>query len=140
MKKHLSKLFIIIPLLLVGGAAMAAYTFVGPISGPTANNTDAPLDVSATNQIKNGGLSVATFEARGNAYFDQSTYFSGMIRGGTVANNAPNVSFGSTAAPANVVQTGNMFLSGTYQSDTLKTGGGLKPLCADSAGKFFICP
>ncbi|GEM_PF-2334463 len=137
MKKGLSQLLILIPLLFVAGVSFAAYSYVGPTCAPEGCNTDAPLDGTASVQVKNGGLSVSAFYVPGNAYFDQNSYVGGAIFGPTTTNNT--VIVGTSAAPASVVNTGNIFISGQYQSNTLKTGGGKKPLCTDANGTLYIC-
>ncbi|MDB5254872.1 MAG: hypothetical protein JWL92_248 [Candidatus Nomurabacteria bacterium] len=137
MKKDLSQLLILIPLLFIAGVSFAAYDYVGPACAPPGCNTDVPLDGSASSQVKNGGLSVNAFYVPGNAYFDQNSYVAGAIFGPVATNNT--VVVGTSAAPTGVANTGNIFISGQYQSETLKTGGGKKPLCADTNGTFYIC-
>jgi len=83
-------------------------------------------------------LSVNTFEARGNALFNQDAIFTGPVFGGTLLTNAP-VAFGGPSTPVDVAITGTDNITGTYQSDTLKTGGAEKPVCADSNGTFYLC-
>lgn len=139
MKNHFKKFLIIIPLLLVAGGTFAAYTFVGPTAAPTSNNTDGPLDISATDQIKNGGLSVNTFQSRTGSDFLQQTTFTGLVNGGTVAAGTSSIPFGTSANKASIKETGNATIAGNYQSDSLKTGGGVKPLCANATGTFYIC-
>ncbi len=142
MKNTLQKSLILLPLLLVAGITFAAYSFTGPTVAPTSNNTDGPLNDSATDQVKTGGLSVNTFDAASNAYFNQNAIFTGSIFGGTPNNGTAPVNFGNpadTANPVNVSIAGTDTVVGTYQSDTLKTGGGIKPVCADQDGEFYIC-
>jgi hypothetical protein len=138
MKKHLKKLFILIPLIFVAGATFAAYSFTGPTAPPSANNTDGPLIDTSLNQVKNGGLSVNAFAAAKNSFFNQDVIFTGTVFGGTPAAAGP-VAFGNTTNKVSVAITGSQSITGTYQSDTLKTGGGEKPLCADENGTFYIC-
>ena len=45
----------------------AAWT--GPTQAPPAGNTDAPVHVGTTDQVKNGGLSVDALSVFGNGYF-----------------------------------------------------------------------
>jgi hypothetical protein len=141
MKKNFSQLLILIPLLFIAGGAFAAYSYVGPTSAPTGNNTDIPLDVSSSTQIKNGGLSVNAFQVQNSAYFDQGSIFSGMIRGDSQAVPTSNTTIylGTSSNPTAVAVAGSMFASGTYQSDALKTGGAQKPLCANTTGTFYFC-
>ena len=139
MKKHLKQLLLILPLILVAGASFAAYTFVGPTGAPTTNNTDGPLDISSTNQIKTGGLAVNTFQSRTGADFKQQSTFTGLVNGGTAAGTTSTITFGTTANKTSVSNIGNTAIVGSFQSDSLKTGGGSKPLCADANGVFYIC-
>src|ERR1700744_5978848 len=97
MKQHLKKLLILIPLVFVAGAAFAAYSFVGPTAAPTSNNTDAPLDISSTNQIKNGGLAVGTFQARSGSDFAQQSQFTGLVNGGTAGSTNSTITIGNSS-------------------------------------------
>lgn len=139
MKNHLKQFLIVIPLLLIAGASFAAYTFTGPTAAPTANNTEAPLDITGTDQVKNGGLSVNTFQSRSAADFAQQVTFKGLVNGGTVTKAASTISFGDSSHKVSVNNTGNATVAGTLQSDSLKTGGGNKPVCADADGTIYIC-
>ena len=150
MKNHLKQFLIIIPLLLIAGVSFAAYSFVAPntppgcASGTTAGtppncNTDSPLDISATDQVKDGGLSVNTFQSRTGSDFVQQTAFTGLVNGGTNTVTSSTIPFGTTAKKVSISQSGNTKIVGTYQSDSLKTGGGSKPLCASTDGTFYIC-
>jgi hypothetical protein len=103
-----------------------------------AINTDMPINVGSADQVKSGGLTVGTFQAQGNSYFAQTVLFNGLIRGGSTAAAKP-VAFGGPANKVDVLFTGGVAIDGTYQSDTLKTGGGKKPLCADGNGTLYIC-
>jgi hypothetical protein len=137
MKKDLSQLLVLVPLLFIAGVSFASYNYVGPTCAPEVCNTDAPLDGSASAQVKNGGLSVNAFYVPGNAYFDQNSYVGGAMFGSAAANDT--VIVGTSGLPTSVVATGNIFISGQYQSNTLKTGGGKKPLCTDANGTLYIC-
>lgn len=151
MKKHFKQLFLIIPLVFIAGATFAAYSFIGPAtttSTPTCTsgngtppncNTDAPLDISATDQVKNGGLAVDTFHSRTGSDFAQQTAFTGLVRGGTSTDTNSTIPFGTSSKQVSVNNVGNTTVTGNYQSDSLKTGGGSKPLCADNTGTFYIC-
>ncbi|MDB5188780.1 MAG: hypothetical protein JWM92_378 [Candidatus Nomurabacteria bacterium] len=139
MKHHFKKLLILIPLVFIGGLALAAYSFTAPTSGPSANNTDSPLDTSSTDQIKNGNLAVNTFQSAAGAYFAQQVSLTGMVRGGTPSDASSTVSFGDSGHAVSVSNIGNTGIAGNYQSDSLKTSGGTKPLCADTHGTLYIC-
>ncbi len=138
MKKKILQLLVLIPLLIFSAGLAAAYT--APSAVAPQGNTDAPLDVSATDQIKNGDLGVTTFEARGNAYLAKDVFFNGMIRGGTPGDKDSVVAFGDTGHKVGATVNGTATIIGHYQSDTLKTASGNKePLCADQNGTFYIC-
>jgi len=142
MKKYLAQLAFIIPLLFVAGIAMAAYSFVGPTATPPGNNTDGPLDVSSSNQIKNGDLAVNAFQVVSGSEFAQQASFTGLVNGGTAgatSNTSSTINFGTSSTPVSVNNIGNATVSGNYQSNSLKSGGGLKPLCADPNGTFYLC-
>lgn len=138
MKKQLLQLLICALSLVFVATVAKAYT--PPVSAPGNGNSDAPLNVSAVNQSKTGGLTVGTFQARNDSYFDQNVYFDGLIRGGTVNSPASTpVTFGGPANKVDVSFTGTASINGVYQSDSLKTGGGLKPLCANQNGTVYLC-
>jgi hypothetical protein len=118
--------------------ASVASAYTPPSAAAPAGNTDGPLTVGSANQIKAGGLTVGTFQARENAYFDKNVLFNGLIRGGT-PNAAAPVKIGDSAAKTSVALSGTMNIDGYYQSDSLKTGGGKKPLCSDDNGVLYIC-
>ncbi|MES2224661.1 MAG: hypothetical protein V4478_01600 [Patescibacteria group bacterium] len=138
MKKKLLQLLVLAPALLLVAGLAAAYT--PPVSLPPQGNTDAPLDIGTANQIKDGDLGVAAFEARGNAYLAKDVFFNGMIRGGTPADKDSAVAFGGAANKVSVLVNGTASIIGHYQSDTLKTPSGNKePVCADANGVFYLC-
>jgi hypothetical protein len=139
MKKNLSKLLILIPLLFVGGLSYAAYTYIAPTGVPTTNNTDGPLVDTSTDQAKAGGLSVNAFSAAHNSLLNQNAIFAGPVFGGTPDDPTSPVVIGDSTSSLGLNITGSDSITGAYQSDILKTGGGLKPLCADTTGQFYIC-
>lgn len=139
MKKHLTQLFILIPLLFTAGIVMAAYSFVPPTTAPDAGNTEAPIDTSITDQIKHGGLAVNAFNVQGGAYFAQQVSFADTVQGGAPGVTSSTINFGDTSHQVSVQDLGSTSIIGNYQSDSLKSGGGLKPVCADTNGAFFLC-
>lgn len=138
MKKNLLQLVLCAFALIFVASMVSAYTL--PTKAPSAGNTDGPLIIGAINQTKSGGLSVGSFQVRKDAYFAQNVFFNGLLRGGTATSNigAP-VKFGGPSNRVDALFSGAVSISGTYQSNTLKTGGGKKPLCADSTGTLYIC-
>ncbi|MEO5646358.1 MAG: hypothetical protein ABIO57_01140 [Candidatus Paceibacterota bacterium] len=138
MKKNLSQLLLLIPMLIFSAGLTAAYT--PPVATPPQDNTDAPLDVGTADQVKDGDLAVTTFEARGNAYLAKDTFFNGMVRGDTPADKDSTVTFGGSANNVSVAINGTAAILGHYQSDSLKTPSGNKePLCANATGTFYLC-
>jgi hypothetical protein len=138
-KDNLKKLLILVPLVLLATGAFAAYTFVGPTAAPTSNNTDGPIDISGSNQIKNGDLAVNAFQSRTGSDFLQQSQFTGLVNGGTVNSTNSTVTFGNSSDSTSVNNTGSIAIAGHYQSDSLKSGGGLKQLCANANGTFYLC-
>ncbi len=139
MKKIASQLLLLIPLVLFAGA-VAAYN--APTSSAPNNNTDAPIDITSTAQVKNGGLSVGVFQAGnagGGALLNQQSMFHGMIRGGTPTDVNSSISFGTVANAVNVAVNGLMTATGTVQSDSLKTPTGQQRVCGSSDGTFYLC-
>jgi hypothetical protein len=139
MKKNLSQLFIIIPLVFLATGVFAAFSYTAPTAAPTSNNTDGPLDIGSTDQVKDGGLAVNAFQSRTGSFFAQRSTFTGLVRGGTPSDTTSSIAFGDSSHAVTLSNVGNIALGGTLQSDTLKTGGGSKPLCADTNGTFYIC-
>lgn len=139
MKKYLAQLIILVSLLFAAGAAMAAYSFIGPTAAPTGNNTDAPLDISASNQIKHGGLAVNAFQAVSGSDFVQQASFAGLVNGGRSNTSNSTIIVGTPSQATSVTDLGNATVAGEYQSNALQTGGGTQPLCADQNGNFYIC-
>lgn len=139
LKDNLKKMLILVPLVLIATGAYAAYSFVGPTTTPTGNNTDAPIDISASNQVKNGDFGVKAFQVVGGAQFSQQTQLTGLVNGGTTSTATSTITFGNSTDKTSINNTGSAAITGYYQSDSLKTGGSLKPLCADQNGTFYIC-
>lgn len=136
MKQKLTQLGIaLLALVLIAPVAIA---YNAPEGSPSTYNSDGPLTVGPTDQVKDGGLSVNAFQARGNAYFDQNVSFHGAVYGGTAAAPGPIV-FGSTTNNVDLAINGASEATGTYQSDSLKNDDGNTPVCADKDGVFYLC-
>ena len=54
----------------IGASYVSAWT--GPAGSPPTGNTSAPINISATSQVKSGGLWVDTLGTTGNAVFGGS--------------------------------------------------------------------
>jgi hypothetical protein len=120
--------------------AAVTHAYIAPTAAPGADNTDAPLDVSALNQAKSGGLTVGTFQAQQDAYFDQTVLFDGLLRGGTATNATAPINFGGSANKVDVNFSGAVSIDGIYQSDTLKNSASApEPVCGDTNGTIFLC-
>ncbi len=68
------------------------YAWTAPTEMPPGGNTAAPINTSATAQVKNGGLSVNAFSAFANSYF------------------AGNVGIGTTTSPAKLEVVGQVII------------------------------
>lgn len=144
MKHILKKLIYLIPLLFVAGM-VGAYS--DPSAGAPNSNTAGPITISAIDQIKPGPLTVGTFQARGNGWLQQSSFASGLVRGGlpadvnsTLVFGDDTIDIGGNSVPhnTNLDFSKNVSVAGTIQSDSLR-GNGESRVCADVNGKFYRC-
>jgi hypothetical protein len=117
----------------------AAGVFNAPTSTAPNGNIEVPIH-AGFDQIKDGGLSVGAFSAYGNAYFDQNTIFTGNVYGGAPGDPTSTVRFGGVSNKVGMTATGNVGSTGTIASASLSSGGGLVSVCADTTGKFTLCP
>ena len=106
-------------------------------SGDCAQTTGTP-----TNGVKNGGLSVDTFQARGDAWFDQDVFFGDLIRAGVATDTVPRtINFGNNSNhTVSVVNTGSLTVTSTITSASLQVSSGEESICADSSGTLILCP
>lgn len=131
----------------IGASYVDAQTWNNaPTPAPT-NNTSLPVDVSTTDQVKDGDLSVNAFIANQNAQFDQTIYLEGSVHGGTAAqvSSDSTVRFGGTdpinatiTRIVNLVITKGLKTTNTIQSDKL-AGASVGNLCVTSAGVLVRC-
>ncbi|HEY0980366.1 MAG TPA: hypothetical protein VGE18_03085 [Candidatus Paceibacterota bacterium] len=122
------------------GVAGVVSAYTPPTTGAFGANTDAPLNITAINQDKTGGLSVGTFYGRGSALFSQDTFVKGVITGGNIQGNGTStVAVGDSSYKVNALINGSISTKGTIQSNSLASGGGKKPVCANQDGTFFLC-
>ena len=63
----------VLALIITLGVTYAYAAWLGPTAVPPNNNVDAPINVSAVDQIKNGGLGVDTLAVFGNGAFSGYT-------------------------------------------------------------------
>ena len=64
---------VIVLAMLVGvGVSLASAAWAPPVSAPTANNPEAPINVSATTQTKAGGMWANFFGTTGGGYFESN--------------------------------------------------------------------
>ncbi|MFZ4500064.1 MAG: hypothetical protein ACOYMZ_01020 [Minisyncoccia bacterium] len=122
------------------GIAGAVSAYTPPTTGAFGANTDAPINTSALSQDKAGGFSTTTFQARGNALFSQETFAGGVVTGGNIQSDGSNtVAIGNSSYGVNTTINGSISTLGTIQSNSLVSGGGKKPVCANADGTFFLC-
>lgn len=122
------------------GIAGAVSAYTPPTTGAFGANTDAPINTSALNQDKAGGFSTTTFQARGNALFSQETFAGGIVTGGNIQSDGSNtVAIGNSSYGVSTAINGSISTLGTIQSNSLLSGGGKKPVCANADGTFFLC-
>ncbi len=130
----------LIALGLMLGIAGAVSAYTPPTTGAFGANTDAPINTSALNQDKAGGFSTTTFQARGNALFSQETFAGGIVTGGNIQSDGSNtVAIGNSSYGVSTAINGSISTLGTIQSNSLLSGGGKKPVCANADGTFFLC-
>ncbi|MFA6463583.1 MAG: hypothetical protein WCV55_01100 [Candidatus Paceibacterota bacterium] len=100
MKKNLYKILFLVVGIFIAGAISYVQAWTGPTGTPPTNNVDAPINVGASDQIKSGGLSVASLQSTGNiaanAYCDAS------------GGNCSTPPFGGSSAPAGIVAAFNL--------------------------------
>lgn len=130
----------LIALGLMLGIAGAVSAYTPPTTGAFGANTDAPINTSALNQDKAGGFSTTTFHVRGNALFNQETFAGGIVTGGNIQSDGSNtVAIGNSTYGVSTAINGSISTLGTIQSNSLLSGGGKKPVCANADGTFFLC-
>jgi len=141
MKKTLLTNFIFVVVGLVVTIGIS-YAYAGIFKDAQRNapyaNMEIPLH-AGFDQVKNAGLSVGTFAAYQDAYFDQSAFLRGIVYGGIPGNTNSTVALGSATAPVGVAAVGDVAVAGNFQSDSLKNANGGAPVCADGTGKFYLC-
>ncbi len=146
MKKYFIILTIVLALIAAG-----AYAYTNPTATAPGGNTDEPIDIGCTYgvnnpctgvQVKNGGLSVGTFQSRYSARFRQKLYLTGLVRGGHPADTNSTVQFGGVWGGANfatvVNVTKEVTVDGTIKVERLG-GTGTSNVCAGMDGTFVRC-
>jgi hypothetical protein len=126
--------------------ALAGITnaYDAPSATPTGDNTPGPLDISAENQLKDSGLSVNTFVARGNALFSQKAVFNGLIRGGSPTDVNSVINFGGTSGATThsveVQATGTVKATGILNATNLvHSNTDDQQICSDVDGNIILC-
>lgn len=142
---HSIKFIVLGVVVALGASYIHAQTWNPAPSSPPSNNTIFPVNVSANDQVKLGGLSVNAFMANQNAQFDKVIYLQGPMHGGTVASVDSTIAFGGTDPVNNAINrvvnmyvTGGLKAANTIQSDTLR-GLSVGELCANSSGVLIRC-
>lgn len=80
-----------------------AFAWTGPTATPPSGNTSAPINVSATSQIKSGGLWVGSLGADGGGYFG------GIIESTSGGVKFPDGTIQTTAATGGAIVGSNVY-------------------------------
>lgn len=128
-----------IALVLSVGVQYASAAWTGPTATPPNENTPAPINVSATSQIKSGGLWVGSLGADGGGYFGGNVGI-GVVSpsqklsvAGIVESTSGGVKFPDGTTQTTAASGGGITLSQEYSvgfsgrgSQSLNMGGGHK--------------
>ena len=126
--------------LAIGASYVYAGTYTPPSGVAPANNTDIPITVGSQDQDKRAGLSVETFNARGNGWLKGQTFIQGNIRGGLPTDVDSQVVFGDSSHDVTVEVKSNVDAEGYLQSASLADHPEASAdVCADSNGKLILC-
>lgn len=135
--------FVVVGIIIAIGLSYAsAASYTEPTGTPPANNTDTPLNIGTTSQVKVsgdctsnncGGLSVGAFSAMQNAEFDGQTFFNGVWNAITQVSGGTKISLGNTVAIH-----GGLDVTKTMQSDKIKSSSGAG-ICANTNGVLILC-
>ncbi len=156
MKKLLSKNIIQIILVVfvsIGASYVYAGVWQGAPSPQGSNNTETPINISTTDQIKTGGiLSVHNFIVDKNVELKGSVLIDGVIYGAPVGGGSTdtNISIGGTAPNSSgilvqrlvdfVVSNGKLETDGNITIESLSGFSPIKNMiCADNTGKLVSC-
>lgn len=132
-------LTVIIAIVFIAAISFASsYGYHAPAVAPTGSNTDSPITISVTDQVKDGGLSVNSFYATGTALLKDQAIFEGEVYGNT--DTPSTLHFGDATHRVALNLNGGE-QSAALQSDTVQSTGGLKKLCtsAITPGLIVIC-
>ncbi len=133
--------------LFVFGAVIAlaagAQAYTASTGTPSTFNTEPPINIGNTDQVKDGSLSVNAFNAQGKAMFNQHVQVVGSIRGGNPGDAVSTVKFGGTDASGtfttDVKVSGEVRAGDAISSGSLVQPGNPRPLCADANGIIIQC-
>ncbi len=131
---------------------VSASAWINPPANPPINNTDQPVNVSATDQVKGdpasgtgGGLSVLGFVAGQNAQFEKGVFVGGIIRGDSpfAPTTSSTVRFGG-ATGLGTTRTVNLAMNGSLDTKVSVSASNLanvssKEVCADANGNLVFC-
>jgi hypothetical protein len=120
----------------IGLVHAAPFTDAG--TTPPSGNVAVPVNTRADLQVKDGGLSVGAFAVEQDAYFDQQTFFKGVVSGGVPGSTSSTVALGSSASPVTVNVSGDVSAHGSIKSDSLKNIAS-PSLCATANGTIVSC-
>jgi hypothetical protein len=118
-----------------------------PTTTPSAGNLDTPINVSALDQIKIGGLSLKkSFWALKAAQFTGQTFLSGVLGAGTNGSfpNSSTVRFGGIDLSGNkqivpITMSGGLGVSQALAAASLVNSAGTSTICSDQNGKVVLC-
>lgn len=130
--------YIMLGLVLAAGLSLVHADFPAPTTTPPGGNIDVPLH-TGPDQVKDGGLSVNTFQALQNAQFKQQTFLNGTVFGGgpTDTHTLPVV-IGDAGAPANIAVDGNLSAVSFIKSGSVANVTSSN-LCATAQGVIVTC-
>ncbi len=142
--RFVTQLSILIVIALLAGSTHAANPYAGPSATAPSNNTDILINTGTTPQVKQGGLSVGTFNALANAAFEQLVYVRGLMLGTPDPAGDPTLStlsVGGTGVQAHLSVAGTTRATEGLYSQQVATGSGtLSPLCSTTNGNIVLCP
>ncbi len=138
MKKTITTSIVVFAFLSFVAWGVDAYT--PPTTAPTQANTNGPIVIDGTNQVKLGGLSVGAFYTTGNAQLAQTAAFAGTLYGGTSTTPAA-LAFGTPTNQVNIEVSGATYATDSYKTAFLaSTDSFMSKLCAEQTGALSICP
>lgn len=126
--------------------SVSAGTFSFPTATPTGGNVALPLNPSANDQIKNGGLTVNGFTAFQDANLAQMTFINGgSISGAKIVSNTlspDTLKIGDTTNTVAMNVNGTTTATGSITASNVAKAtndGSSSTLCSDASNKIVLC-